>query len=86
MSSSQYDTRGRPYATVADLKAGDLVECDHGFTCGINGRKRRVYANTSRSKKNEFFIKCGEGNHYLAGQLDNDKGVDYYVGIYKVSE
>ena len=56
-----------------DLKAGDLVQTDTGFTCMPAG-KHVVHENCYG-----LFIHCTHGNHYLVGQVDGES--DELVGI-----
>ncbi len=50
---------------LSDLKVGQTVKLDNGFTC-ISSRLVTVF------KDNEdcFFFICTEGKHYLDGQED----------------
>jgi hypothetical protein len=73
---SDCDTNGRPWAKIADVKAGDRVEADSGFDCLIGDRIAVVEAD----KDGHLFIKCAKGKHYLAGQIQGD----HYLGLYKL--
>lgn len=70
-----HDTNGREYARLSNLKAGDVVDLDGGFTCGISSRRLPVEADSSG-----LYVPCGEGKHYLDGQID-DAG-DHLIGVY----
>lgn len=73
------DTAGRPWARLGALKAGDMVELDDGFTCSPKKRQRvREDAGASGG----LYVKCADGRHYLAGQLDF-KDSDALIGVYK---
>ena len=50
---------------LKDLKAGDIVEIDDGFTCMEPG-EHIVYSN----RLNHLYLQCSEGEHFLAGQED----------------
>lgn len=70
------DISGRPYAKLSQLKAGDTVELDSGFTCRMEGSVE-LQADT----KDELFFVCDDGKHYVSGQADDG---EHCVGIYKV--
>jgi len=72
---ASHDTFGKPYAKLADLKAGDVLELDQGFTCMKGERNVCLYHAT-----NELFVHCNHGLHFLSGQDDGD---GYLVGMYK---
>lgn len=69
-------TEERSYVKLRDLKAGDKVEFDGGFDCIKSGEHRTVYSSISG-----LYVDCGEGKHYLSGQLGLD---DLLIGVYKV--
>lgn len=52
---------------LSDVKAGDVLIAT-GFTCIPDGGRREVFFNEGQP-----FISCGDGKHYLDGQL-NDAG------------
>lgn len=56
---------------LSDLKPGDTIVADAGFTCVIAGRHTIL-------SDGELFIECNEGRHYLDGQKGED---GYLVGI-----
>ncbi len=60
---------------LSDLKPGDRIEIDDGFTCADAGTVD-VCADTN----GELYFACEDGRHYLEGQLDFD-GSDVLVGI-----
>ncbi len=52
---------------LSDLKAGDKIKADGGFTCVKEGNHK------VKSKKNgDLYIKCSEGKHLLDGQVGED--------------
>lgn len=69
-----HDTNGREYAKLADLKVGDMIEIDAGFTCAPAG------IHEVRAISDGLYFKCDETYHLLEGQLDPD---GYLVGIYQ---
>jgi hypothetical protein len=55
-----------PAARLDDLKAGDTLFADDGFTCMQAGVK------TVREDEDGLYIPCADGSHYLDGQLRED--------------
>lgn len=76
------DKTGRHYAKLNDLKPGDRVQVDDGFTCIPLWSEKEVRADQS----GDLWIKCRRGQHYLDGQLDYNGDTDALVGIYKLEE
>lgn len=70
------DKSGRTYAKLSELKAGDSIELDGGFTCATAGRTK------VQEDDGGLYFACGDGHHYLSGQADD--GV-HCVGVYKAS-
>lgn len=60
---------------LADIKQGDVVVTDAGFTCMRHGR------HTVERDARGLFIRCDDGQHYLDGQEDHE-GADL-VGLSK---
>lgn len=54
---------------INELKSGDEIELDNGFTC--------IDAGIVRVEKNDdgFYFYCEEGKHYLNGQCDKDRNL-----------
>lgn len=79
MQADNTDINGKPYATVAGIKAGDTVIVDAGFTCIKPNTHKFVYIDPDG-----LYITCGNGKrrHGLDGQLSDDGTA--YVGLYKV--
>jgi hypothetical protein len=63
------------YAKEADVKAGDKLVADDGFTC-IEPFKTL----TVEEDDHGLFVSCAEGHHYLDGQLEDG---DHYIGLTK---
>ncbi len=63
------------YAKVSDVKVGDTVVTDGGFTCMKQNERHIV-----QEDENGLFIPCEEGHHYIDGQLDDG---DVYIGLRK---
>lgn len=53
---------------LTDLKIGDAVYTDDGFTCMKEGR------HSVQGDAGGLFLKCDEGKHYLEGQEDDETG------------
>ena len=70
------DIDKRFYAKLTDLKLGDKLETDSGFTCMRRGQIETVYEDIGG-----LFVHCSEGSHYLVESADEDS---YLVGFYKV--
>jgi hypothetical protein len=70
------DIQGRPWALRSEVKAGDVLECDGGFTCMGNHAKKRVKLGTDDLP----YIDCDDGRHYLAGQVGKHGEL---IGLYK---
>lgn len=75
--AATHDTKGRPYAKLGDLKVGDKVETDDGFTC-MRGRTHTVRVDSEGS----LFIPCRHREHHLIGQADDG---EHCVGVYPVA-
>lgn len=83
---SSTDVNGRAYARLDELKPGDMVELDDGFTCHDAGIVE-VKADAAEPDDRLYFD-CVDDNgrpqqHHLVGQLDDD---GYLVGIYPVAK
>ena len=50
----------------ADVKEGDVLIADGGFTCIEDGAKLTVFKHSD----NGLYVLCEEGEHYLDGQID----------------
>jgi hypothetical protein len=72
------DKNGRPWATVAEVKPGSIVEADGGFDCLVDGKQYTVYSYPN----DRLSIPCAKGSHFLDGQLDDTN--TYYIGLYFV--
>lgn len=68
------DKKGRAYAKLSQLKAGQMVWVDGGFTCLPPWTKREV-----KQDADGLYIDCSEGTHHLAGQADDG---EHCIGIY----
>lgn len=60
-----------------ELKVGDKVVLDSGFTCRNSGP---AYL---EEDTNGLYFHCDSGKHYIDGQLDED---DVYIGLEKELE
>ena len=65
------------YAKIADLRCGDTVKLDNGFSC-MRGTK------TVENSEEGLYVSCTQGKHFLAGQLADDG--EFLVGIYKLTK
>jgi len=61
---------------IKDLKVGDKLKADGGFTCLKNGEVVQV-----AKDHDGLFIPCDEGTHTLVGQVDDNGNL---VGLEKV--
>ncbi len=66
----------RPFAKISDVKAGDKLKTDGGFTCMAEGEVKTIIADEA----GRLFIECCDGRHALDGQEEGE----IYVGLYKV--
>lgn len=69
------DKQGREYAKLNDLKAGDKIELDSGFTCHAAGEAVVI------ERMDEIGFACNEGFHCLEDQADD--GI-HCIGVYKL--
>jgi hypothetical protein len=79
------DTRGKPYASLAQTKAGDFLQADSDFYsdradgtdfhCIRPGRICRVEYHEAG-----LYVTCAKGKHFLSGQLHEDD--DSLIGFY----
>lgn len=75
-SGRNFDVNGKPWATVEETKAGDVLVTDGSFTCMVKRVDRQVFEDGGG-----LYVTCMEGRHYLFGQLSEDKTC--YVGLYR---
>lgn len=75
---STHDKNGRRYAKLSELKAGDMVEVDNGFTCMSPLQHYLVI-----DHQGELTVKCTCGHHALEAQASWNDG--HLTGIYKVT-
>jgi len=54
----------------SDVKEGDVLVADGGFTCIRKGAELTVSSRFSDG----LFVPCDEGEHYLDGQLNYETG------------
>src|SRR5258706_16219719 len=69
-SMSKHDTKGRAWATHADVKERTVVEVGDGFGCIRRGTHEVVKSDSI----GRLFIDCLVGRHYLDGQRDYEDG------------
>ncbi len=72
-----HDKQGRAYAKLSELKAGDEIELDDGFTCASAGKK--IVKETPYGLA--FDCSEGDGSHTISGQADDG---EHCIGIYKI--
>lgn len=53
---------------LSDLKEGDVLRCDAGFTC----IEKNSLAVVNKDDKGKLWIACRSGRHYLDGQEDKN--------------
>ena len=73
------DFQGRPYAKMAELKAGDEIQVSMDFLCIPSNAKRIV---RERAGLSGLWISCSFGEHFLG---DHEGNGDILIGIYKCS-
>lgn len=61
------------YAKESEVKAGTVLIADGGFTCIPVGAELIVKEDAAG-----LYVDCGDGHHYLDGQLDDG---DVYIGF-----
>lgn len=54
---------------LSELKAGDTIETDDGFTCLPEGSHA-----VEKDEGGDLYIKCKDGKHLLEGQEDDETG------------
>lgn len=74
--ASTHDTSGRPWAKLSELKEGDKIELDSGFTCHAAGP-----IEVRADPKGDLYFPCKEGRHMLDGQADDG---EHLVGVYRL--
>jgi hypothetical protein len=69
---------GRPWAKLSELKPGDKLVTDGGFTCMLDDAVKEV-----RQRENgDLYIECDlEGGHTLEGQV-SEVNHDSLVGLW----
>lgn len=83
---STHDKQGRPWAKLSEVKPGDILIADGGFTCIPEGARLTV-----REDSDGLYVPCAGddadsghpiigGQHYLEGQADDG---EHLVGFYK---
>ena len=81
-----------PFVLAADVRAGDFLVTDGGFTCLGEGEHKQVFQDEQYvGTDDEFtglYIYCAAGRHYLGGQLGGPFGGfdtdDHLVGLWKL--
>ena len=54
----------------SEVKAGDFIKADGGFTCLDAGEVCKVYADDGLQSNPH--VPCREGKHFLCGQIGTD--------------
>ena len=70
------DLQGRPWARIAEVKKGSILEHDNGSPCWRKGRRYKVHEG---SLAGELYFKCRHGYHGSGQEVG-----DHYVGLYCV--
>lgn len=73
-----YSDLNHKYAKLSEVREGDILVADGGFTCIKEGARLRVYADP---KDGILSVPCAEGGHGLTGQLADDN--DTLIGLTK---
>lgn len=72
------DTSGRQWARLSELKAGDKVSLDRGFSCRAG---KSSVVEVKADENGSLYFDCNDGKHYLSGQVGK---YDHLIGVYKV--
>lgn len=75
---STHSTDGRPWARLSELKAGDKLVADGGFTCIKKGGVVVVEARGD----GQLYVGCRSGSHYLDGQVSGENH-DSLIGLWR---
>lgn len=68
----------KPFALVSEVKPGDYLTPDAGFSCLEEGLIYEVV-----EEKGALKIQCEAVNgHHLDGQISGEPGKEFYVGLY----
>lgn len=78
MTNVTTDITGRPYAKLSELKPGDQLEADDGFTCLRDGDRMTV----TKDHDGSLYVPCADGGHNLDGQADDG---EHLIGLYRVA-
>jgi hypothetical protein len=70
-----HDTQGRPWAKLSEIKSGDVLTIDSGFTCMAQGERKLVEIIAG-----ECYVRCNHGMHYLNDSADDG---EHLVGFYR---
>ena len=68
-----HDNFGRAYAKLSELKQGDWIDLDSGFSCTEARHTIVLYDHDG------LYYRCKHGRHYLIGQADDG---EHCIGIY----
>lgn len=84
MATNDCDINGKPWAKLSQLKLGDKLRADGGFTCIDEGAVLEIRADDDGElyvdcRGSEDATDCGPGLHYLDGQADDG---EHLVGFY----
>ena len=80
-----HDLNGRPYAKLSELKVGDQIELDSGFTCHppgvvvVKGDDRGLFFDCAGDRDPPYGL--FDERHYLDGQADDG---EHLIGVYLV--
>lgn len=67
----------RQFVKLKDVKRGDVLKTDGGFTCMREGVLKKV----RQGRDGQLYVRCGrDGRHVLDGQADDRTG--RYIGFY----
>lgn len=77
-ATATHDAFGREYARLQSLKPGDWIEDDGGFGCWDTHALHVV-----RQRADGYlYVDCDEGEHVLAGHVEDVREDDHCVGFY----
>ena len=79
MDQGSSDRYGREWAILSQVKPGDRLFTDDGFTCMRFGEAKIV----RRNEEGQLYVPCRDGRHYLDAQLEHGRLIGFYTRLYR---